>query len=165
MGHGQNPQMQNSWKLNKIKSGGGAIIDPGIHLVNLVQQLTNGKIKVKYTSMLKNFFWKTGIEEKTLILLSAKKIPLIILNISIVNWRGEFAIKVNGDKGYGYISGRGSHYGNQIYRTGLRWGWLNTREKNQEKTEVVKSNSNEKNIFLTQMKAVIFDIIKKKTRN
>ena len=36
MGHGQ-PQMKNSWKLNKIKSGGGAVIDPGIHLINIVQ--------------------------------------------------------------------------------------------------------------------------------
>ena len=133
MGHGQNPKMQKSWKLNKLKSGGGAVIDPGIHLINLAQQLTSSKIKVKYVSMVKNFFWKTGIEEKTLILLSAKKIPLIVLNISIVNWRGEFSIKVNGNKGYGYINGRGSHYGNQIYRTGLRWGWLSSAKKKSKK--------------------------------
>lgn len=164
MGHGQNPQIQKSWKLDKVKSGGGAIIDPGIHLINLIQQIVNSKIKVTHTSVLKNFFWKTGIEEKTLILLSTKKIPLILLNISIVNWRGEFSIKVNGNKGYGYISGRGSHYGNQIYKTGLRWGWLNSKTKNQEGTEIIQSNSSEKNVFLLQMKAVIFDIKKKKQK-
>ena len=164
MGHGQNPQIQKSWKLDKVKSGGGAIIDPGIHLINLIQQIVNSKIKVTYTSVLKNFFWKTGIEEKTLILLSTKKIPLILLNISIVNWRGECSIKVNGNKGYGYISGRGSHYGNQIYKTGLRWGWLNSKTKNQEGTEIIQSNSSEKNVFLLQMKAVIFDIKKKKQK-
>ena len=164
MGHGQNPQMKNSWKLNKIKSGGGAVIDPGIHLINIVQQLTSGKIKIKHASTLKNFFWKTNIEEKTLILLSAKKIPLIVLNVSIVNWRGEFYIKLNGDKGYGYINGRGSHYGNQIYKTGQRWGWLNSRDKNQKKTEIIKSHSNEKNVFHKQMRAVIFDIKKRKQK-
>ena len=147
MGHGQNPQMKNSWKLNKIKSGGGAVIDPGIHLINIVQQLTSGKIKIKHASTLKNFFWKTNIEEKTLILLSAKKIPLIVLNVSIVNWRGEFYIKLNGDKGYGYINGRGSHYGNQIYKTGQRWGWLNSETKIRKKQKLSNLTQTKKMFF------------------
>ena len=53
-GHGHNPSMKKSWKLNKNFAGGGVIIDPGIHILNLLQ-LFCSKIKIKYLNKIKNF--------------------------------------------------------------------------------------------------------------
>tara|TARA_B100001964_G_C14223494_1_gene596486 strand:- start:83 stop:1111 length:1029 start_codon:yes stop_codon:yes gene_type:complete len=162
MGHGHNSKMLNSWKLNKDKAGGGVIIDPGIHLINLIQLIFKQEIKVKHCSIVKNFFWKTGIEEKTLIVLSSKKIPLILINLSIIKWRGEFIIQVNGDKGYGEVIGRGSHYGEQIYKTGAKWAWVKSKYKNQKNTEIIRSKSEEKKVFTIQMDSVLSEILKRK---
>ena len=39
VGHGGAPGMETSWKLNATRAGGGALIDPGIHLLDLAMVL------------------------------------------------------------------------------------------------------------------------------
>ena len=83
MGHGHNPDIKKTWKINKRKAGGGVILDPGIHLINLLQLFAKHKILIKHVQKTKNF-WKTGIEEEASVILSSKDIPIITLNMSIV---------------------------------------------------------------------------------
>ena len=150
-GHGHNPNMHKSWKLQKRYAGGGVILDPGIHILNLVQ-LFCSDIKIKFLKKIKNF-WKTGIEEEVLIVLSSKEIPIINISISILRWRSTFQIFGNGIKGYWRLSGRDRSYGNQKYVVGKRWGWLSG--KKQKLTEKIISNSKEKNIFLKETVSII----------
>ena len=39
LGHGGRPGMEREWKLSAARAGGGALIDPGIHLVDLARFL------------------------------------------------------------------------------------------------------------------------------
>ena len=121
LGHGGSPDDASSWKLDPILAGGGCLLDPGVHLLDLVLQLTsNPRVLACHTW---SGFWKTGIEEDATVLLESEKLPLIQINLSIVRWRSEFLIKVIGTDGYGVVSGRGRSYGPQVYKRGERWGW------------------------------------------
>ena len=158
-GHGHNPKMKNSWKLNKMIAGGGVIIDPGIHILNLLQ-LFCSKIKIEYLKKLGNF-WRTGVEEEVIILLSSKEIPIINISISINRWRSTFDIRGNGVDGYCRVIGRDRSYGEQKYYTGKRWGWMSG--KKQKFTEKKYYQKKSKNVFQDELDAIIKKIQNKKT--
>ena len=121
MGHGGSPELANSWKIDPIRAGGGCILDPGIHLLDLCRIIAKGKIK-PVSGVTWEGFWKTGIEEEAHILLEGDKF-LINLQISIARWRSTFILAIRGKDGYGIVSGRGRYYGRQSYTRGKRWGW------------------------------------------
>ena len=159
-GHGHNPSMKKSWKLNKKFAGGGVIIDPGIHILNLLQLFCT-KIKIKYLKKIKGF-WKTGIEEEVLITMSSKEIPIINISISILRWRSTFEINGNGIKGYWRVNGRDRSYGHQTYYTGKRWGWLSG--KKQINTEKKYSQKKTKNVFQDELNSIIQVLQNRKTK-
>ena len=37
MAHGHSPAIKKSWKIKKSMAGGGVIMDPGIHIINLLK--------------------------------------------------------------------------------------------------------------------------------
>lgn len=157
-GHGHKPNILNSWKLKKKYSGGGVILDPGIHILNLIQ-LIDKTCKIEYVKKTKNF-WKTDIEQDVVLILKSKNIPIINISLSIMKWRSTFEIHGNGSKGYWRISGRGRSYGKQTYTIGERWGWQSG--KKQKDTEKILSSSNEQDVFKKEILAILNKINKKK---
>ena len=161
MGHGHGSKFVNSWNIDNEKAGGGAVIDPGIHVINLMQLFSKSKIKLISAHLTRMNFWKTGIEEQCNLLFSSDSIPLIHIDVSIVKWRSNFNISIFGDDNYGIIDGRGSHYGDQVYRFGSRWAWETSKHANQIDTEIVKSQSNEADVFEVELQN-IFEHLNKK---
>lgn len=126
LGHGGAPKDRDSWKLDPELAGGGVILDPGIHLVDLLVYLfaanpTDCLIAGKTTW---SGFWNTGIEESANIVGKIHGIPFHISS-SVVAWRTRFEIEVMGTEGYFEIHGRGRSDGPQKSIFGSRWGWLN----------------------------------------
>ena len=122
LGHGNSPGMENSWKLNPSMCGGGCLIDPGVHLLDIVLSISNSELKVKGGNFWKGF-WETGIEEEAHIILEDNNNVIFNIQTSLNRWRSNFRLEVNGTEGYGIVSGRGRSYGDQVYKTGKRWGW------------------------------------------
>jgi predicted dehydrogenase len=152
LGHGGAPGMENSWKLDLLRAGGGCLIDPGIHLLDLCLIISNGDLKPVCGSQWSGF-WNTGIEEEVLLLLEAKDF-VINLNISIVRWRSTFRMEVNGTDGYGIVTGRNRSYGFQTYLRGKRWGWKTA--KTQAESEEVVLSSDGTNTFRDELSALLF---------
>lgn len=122
LGHGNSPGMENSWKLDPVMCGGGCLIDPGVHLLDIALTISNSELKVKGANFWKGF-WKTGIEEEAHIILGDNNNVTFNIQTSLNRWRSNFRLEVNGTEGYGIVSGRGRSYGDQVYKTGKRWGW------------------------------------------
>ena len=122
LGHGNSPGMENSWKLDPVRSGGGCLIDPGVHLLDLVLQLARGEVSV-IAAHSWDGFWKMGIEEEARILLTDEAQTTFDVEVSLVRWRSTFRLEINGVNGYAIVEGRGRSYGPQTYRRGKRWGW------------------------------------------
>jgi len=134
LAHGNSPGMEKSWKLNPELCGGGCLIDPGIHLIDLAMILSKGSLKAE--SFLNwDGFWKTGIEEEVHLLASDNNRTIYNFYISLNKWRSTFRIEINGINGYGVVEGRGRSYGNQKYIRGSRWGW--SKSISQAESEIV----------------------------
>ena len=138
LGHGNSPGMENSWKLNKEQCGGGCLIDPGIHLIDLARIISNSSLLRFRGGSSWAGFWKTGIEEEAHILLSNDNNVIFNLQISLNRWRSSFFVEVNGEDGYGILEGRGRSYGLQSYKTGRRWAWMGGINQAESETLVVE---------------------------
>ena len=63
IGHGGRPGDEKAWKLDPVRCGGGALLDPGIHLLDLAFCFMGRNLRVGYVDA-RQGFWKTGIEER-----------------------------------------------------------------------------------------------------
>ena len=125
MGHGGRPGDEVTWKLDPVRCGGGALLDPGIHLLDLIGLIADETLNVCFATAWKGF-WNTGIEENVHVLLKSGHV-VFNLHVSIVRWRSTFEVTVHGTDGYGVVLGRGRSYGAQTYTRGERWGWRSGR--------------------------------------
>jgi predicted dehydrogenase len=134
LGHGGGPKDKESWKLDPVKAGGGVLLDPGIHLIDLLIFLfkaNDENLRIVGKTEWKGF-WNTGIEESSNLIGYLEDIPFCLAS-SIVAWRTRFKIEVIGTERYFEIDGRGRSDGPQIITDGPRWGWLSsTSQKSSE---------------------------------
>jgi len=135
LGHGGSPSDLETWKSNPKECGFGALLDPGVHALDLLRLFSYETPTPLYGLNWKGF-WKTGIQEEVSIMLDDIG-TIINLKISLVKWKSTFKIEVNGKDGYGIVSGRGKSYGPQTYTRGKRWGWLDSGKSQKETEEVV----------------------------
>lgn len=152
LGHGGRPGDEKTWKLDPARCGGGALLDPGVHLIDLVCLMSETKpIRVRGATAWSGF-WKTGIEEDIYALLAAANVAFG-LHVSIVLWRSSFWIHVLGTEGYGIVNGRGRSYGLQTYRRGQRWGWRNGISQVESEEAVIRTDCEES--FEDELSAVL----------
>jgi len=151
LGHGGAPDMDKGWKFDPVRAGGGCLIDPGIHLLDLCHLLAPEDIRAIGGSAWSGF-WKTGIEEEVHLLLKSGR-TTFNLQISVVRWRSVFRMEIHGTEGYGIVTGRGRSYGRQVYLRGKRWGWQNAPSQAESEEVVVDSAANES--FRDELAAIL----------
>lgn len=147
LGHGGAPGMGKGWKFDPVKAGGGCLIDPGIHLLDLCY-LLSPKSLVPLNGWSWSGFWNTGIEEEVHMVLQGNQF-VINIQVSIVRWRSTFRMEINGTEGYGIVTGRGRSYGPQQYIRGKRWGWQKSKTQADSEEQVLTSDCNDS--FLDEM--------------
>lgn len=139
MGHGGSPGDERSWKLDPIRAGGGALLDPGIHLFDLAATLGGDSITV-HSCISSSPFWQTGVEEVATTIMRSDSFPIIELQVSVAQWRSRFRVEVIGTEGYGIVEGRGRSYGHQTYVRGQRWGFLSGVSQRESEERVLKTD-------------------------
>ena len=122
MGHGGRPGMEAEWKLKLAHAGGGALIDPGIHLVDLCLHLF-GSVKIEHVDLHRRF-WKSDVEDEcVLTLYGIDARARITIEVNLTSWQNQFTIEAYGDKGQAVLTGRGGNYGPQRLEYTNRWFW------------------------------------------
>jgi len=134
IGHGGHPESGKGWKLDPVRAGGGVLLDPGVHLLDLLLQLAPAASCTGLEAT--RGFWESGIEEDVAATFRAEML-LVTLRVSHIRWINTFRIEMFGEDAYCIAEGRGGNYGPMILRFGKRWGWANGRGVTQRESEEV----------------------------
>ncbi|HSR89220.1 MAG TPA: Gfo/Idh/MocA family oxidoreductase [Candidatus Udaeobacter sp.] len=118
-GHGARKGYDLEWRMNKKLSGGGELLDQGVHMLDLFRWFL-GEFK-EGAAFCENMFWnKSKLEDNAFCTLRAKSGQVAQMHVSATQWRNKFVIDVFGKKGYLNIEGKGGSYGQEKLIIGRR---------------------------------------------
>lgn len=111
-GHGGRPGYDREWRAKKAISGGGELLDQGIHVTDLFRWFF-GDFKEAVGFNI-NGFWDTeGMEDNAFALFRTADEKVASLHVSWTQWRNLFSFEVFGDGGHLKIEGLGGGYGTE----------------------------------------------------
>lgn len=117
-GHGGRKGMEKEWRMQKKLSGGGELLDQGVHLIDLAILFQGYPNKV-YGSV-DNLVWKSEVEDSSSFILYHKDNKKSLFSVGWIYWKNKFELSIYGDRGYMQISGLGGSYGSEKLILGIR---------------------------------------------
>lgn len=116
-GHGGRLGMEKEWRFQKDISGGGELLDQGVHIIDLARWFA-GDPKTIY-GLARTKFWKTKLDDNAFALMENDK-TTVLFHVSTTNWKNIFSFEIFGDKGFLSIEGKGGSYGMEKLVWGVR---------------------------------------------
>jgi predicted dehydrogenase len=117
-GHGGRPGYEREWRADPMISGGGELLDQGIHLIDLCRWL-GGEFDLHWGKT-RTFFWKMPVEDNAFLYLeSPDRKRSAILHASWTEWKNLFDFEIFARDGKLEVFGLGRSYGTEelrIYR-------------------------------------------------
>jgi predicted dehydrogenase len=110
-----------SWRNEKEISGGGILLDQGIHMLDLFRFFCGDYNEVK--SFITRMFWDTNIEDNAFVTLRNNNGQVAMLHSSATLWKHCFKIEIFMEKAYLIISGllsKTGSYGRETLTIGRR---------------------------------------------
>lgn len=117
-GHGGRRDYEQEWRADPAQSGGGELLDQGIHALDLFRWFL-GEFSEVY-AVLERAFWRMPVEDNAFCLLRTPQGQVASLHASWTQWKNLFSFEVFGENGYLLVEGRGGSYGRQRLVVGLR---------------------------------------------
>lgn len=83
---------EGGWRSEKNKSGGGILIDQGIHMIDLLLIFSENFNKIySFTS---NSYWNYDVEDNAYILMKNEKNQVAMIHSSATEWRHKFRLEI-----------------------------------------------------------------------
>jgi 1,5-anhydro-D-fructose reductase (1,5-anhydro-D-mannitol-forming) len=152
LGHGGHPHSADGWKLRPERAGGGVLLDPGVHLIDLLLCVAP-TLECRHVTAARGF-WKTQIDEDLVAIFTDRNL-IATVRVSHIRWISTFRLEFLGEEGYALIEGRGGNYGPQVVRLGKRWGWNDGSGRSQRETEEVYDFGIEDHSLEEELEAVV----------
>ena len=108
-GHGGRPGYEREWRANPEVSGGGELIDQGVHLIDLARWFLGDFPQV--AGRARRYFWNMPVEDNGFLLLETARGQVAFLHASWTEWKNLFSFEIAGRVGKLEISGLGGSYG------------------------------------------------------
>jgi len=93
-----------NWRNYKNYSGGGILLDQGIHMLDLFRYLSDSEFKC-LNAQLSNSFWNVECEDNAFLTLQSKDGVMATLHSSATQWRHKFLLEMAFEKGYLNLDG------------------------------------------------------------
>ena len=117
-GHGGRPGYENEWRADKELSGGGELLDQGIHVGDLFRWFMGDfEEAFGYTP---TYFWDMKVEDNAFALFKTSNGQTALMHTSWTQWKNCFTFEIYGEAGYLFIEGLGGSYGTETLRIGRR---------------------------------------------
>lgn len=113
-GHGGRLGYAQEWRANPALSGGGELIDQGVHLIDLCNWLVPGGFALEWGTI-STQFWDMPVEDNALVAMRAGVIRAT-LSLSCTEWKNTFEFEVFGETGKLQVTGLGRSYGVERFR-------------------------------------------------
>ncbi len=108
-GHGGRLGYEKEWRADPHSSGGGELLDQGVHLIDLARWFLGD---FQYVSgHLATYFWNMPMEDNAFLLLRTEHDRAAWLHASCTEWKNLFSFEIYGRNGKLHIEGLGGSYG------------------------------------------------------
>ncbi|OGK21575.1 hypothetical protein A3C23_01690 [Candidatus Roizmanbacteria bacterium RIFCSPHIGHO2_02_FULL_37_13b] len=121
LGHASYPGYEKTWKMNKELCGGGVILDPGIHMIDLMISIFDVPSSVDLST--NSLGWQMAVEDEAFLIFKFNNGSISQHHYSLNLAQNTLFIEVVGSKGIVRITGRGGNYGNMKFEFTPRWFW------------------------------------------
>jgi predicted dehydrogenase len=116
-GHGGRLGYENEWRADAEKSGGGDLIDQGVHLIDLSRWFLGDFNSV--TGYAHTYYWNMQVDDNSFLMLKNAEEQVAWLHVSCTEWKNLFSFEIFGEQGKLQIDGLGGSYGTErlsLYR-------------------------------------------------
>ncbi|HLB41349.1 MAG TPA: Gfo/Idh/MocA family oxidoreductase [Gammaproteobacteria bacterium] len=110
-GHGGRIAYHQEWRANPKLSGGGELIDQGVHLIDLARWFLGDFSNVYGRAH--TYYWDMPVEDNGFMLLHTPKKQVAFLHASCTEWKNTFSFELFGKNGKIEINGLGGSYGTE----------------------------------------------------
>lgn len=108
-GHGGRPGYDREWRADAAVSGGGELIDQGVHLIDLARLFLGEFTRIE--GYCPTYFWDMQVEDNAFLMLRTAAGQAAFLHASWTEWKNLFSFEVEGRCGKLEIGGLGGSYG------------------------------------------------------
>jgi predicted dehydrogenase len=108
-GHGGRLGMEKEWRGNPALSGGGEMLDQGVHLIDLSRWFAGDFVEVQ--GRVERYFWNWPVEDNGFALLRTATGCIAWLQASCTEWKNLFSFEIYGRDAKLQIDGLGGSYG------------------------------------------------------
>ena len=108
-GHGGRVGYDREWRADPKLSGGGELIDQGVHLIDLAGWFLGEWARIDgYTG---TFFWDMAVDDNAFLHLRSQGGQTAWLHASCTEWKNLFSFEIYGKMGKLHVEGLGGSYG------------------------------------------------------
>lgn len=108
-GHGGRKGYDREWRANPALSGGGELIDQGVHMIDLSRWFLGDFTEIQ--GFAHTYFWDMPVDDNGFMLLKTVKNQTAFLHVSCTEWKNLFSLEIYGRDGKLHLEGLGGSYG------------------------------------------------------
>jgi len=108
-GHGGRPGYDREWRADPKLSGGGELIDQGVHLIDLAGWFLGEFLKIEGHAT--TYFWDMKVDDNAFLSLRTATGQTAWLHVSCTEWKNLFSLEIYGRDAKLAIDGLGGSYG------------------------------------------------------
>lgn len=108
-GHGGRIGYDKEWRADPVRSGGGELIDQGVHLIDLSRWFLGDFAVID--GFAHTYFWQMPVDDNAFLLLRTPRQQAAFLQVSCTEWKNLFSLEIYGQHAKLHIEGLGGSYG------------------------------------------------------
>lgn len=108
-GHGGRIGYDREWRANPAFSGGGELIDQGVHMIDLSRWFLGDFTEIQ--GFAHTYFWDMPVDDNGFMILRTAKQQTAFLHVSCTEWKNTFSFEIYGKKAKLHLEGLGGSYG------------------------------------------------------
>lgn len=108
-GHGGRPGYASEWRAQPQRSGGGELLNQGVHLIDLARWFLGEFVEV--SGFAHTYFWDMPVDDNGFMLLKTATKQVAFMHVSCTEWKNTFSWELYGRDGKLQVDGLGGSYG------------------------------------------------------